>query len=221
MDVVVGKPKHMTPVFSETMKFMEFAPTWTVPASITNDELLPLENKKPGYLASEEIDFYRRTSSGLKRVPRSEVTAEHMAMRPFPFVLRQRAGKKNALGKVKFLMPNKHAIYLHDTKAKKLFGESKRAFSHGCIRLSDPNLMAHVLLQVDGYDQSAVHEYMGLEETTRVHLDDPVPVHLAYFTAWQDDKGVMHFREDIYRQDERLIKALQSLEKPVALAAGR
>ncbi len=219
MDVVVGKPRHMTPVFSETMKFMEFAPTWTVPASITNEELLPLENRKPGYLASEEIDFYRRTSSGLVHVPRSQVTAEEMSMRPFPYVLRQRAGDKNVLGKVKFLMPNKHAIYLHDTQAKKLFGEKRRAFSHGCIRLSNPDLMAHVLLQVNGYDQSAVNEFMNLEETTRVNLDEPVPVHLAYFTAWMDGDGVMQFREDIYHQDERLINALQSLNKPTALTA--
>lgn len=218
MDVVVGKYRHMTPIFSETMKFMEFAPTWTVPASITNEELLPLEAKRPGYLLNEEIDFYRRTATGLQRVPRSEVTPEQMAMRPFPFVLRQRAGDKNVLGKVKFLMPNKHAIYLHDTKAKKLFGETHRAFSHGCIRLSNPDLMAHVLLQLDGYDQSAVHDFMALEETTRVNMNDPIPVHLAYFTAWLGDDGVMNFREDIYRQDQRLIKALQSADSKFSLA---
>jgi len=209
MDVVVGKPKHMTPVFSETLKHVEFAPTWTVPGSITVDELLPIEKRKPGYLLEEEIDFYVRGANGLRRVPRSNITAEAMDQRPFPYILRQRAGEKNVLGKVKFLFPNKHAVYMHDTQAKKLFGKARRAFSHGCIRLSNPDLMAYVVMQLDGYEQAEVNEYMALTNTTRVNLDQHIPVHLGYFSSWQDDQGRMHFREDIYDQDARLIQALE------------
>lgn len=210
MDVVVGKPKHMTPVFSETMKQVVFAPTWTVPASITNDELIPIEKRSPGYFEREEIDFFRHTSSGLKRVPRSAVTRETLDQKPFPYMLRQRAGNKNVLGKVKFLFPNKHAVYMHDTQAKKLFEKPQRAFSHGCIRLSNPDLMAYVIMQLDGYEQSEVNDYMALTSTTNVHLNTPIPVHIAYFTAWQDEYGMMHFREDIYKQDQRLIQALDA-----------
>lgn len=210
MPVVVGKPKHQTPIFSETMKHVVFAPTWTVPSSITNDELIPLEKRKPGYLKSEEIDFFRWTDNGLKRVPRSSVTRETLNRRPFPYMLRQRAGDKNVLGKVKFLMPNKHAIYLHDTQAKKLFGKAKRAFSHGCIRLGDPDLMAYVIMQMDGHKQSEISTLMEATTTTKVDLETHIPVHLAYFTAWQDENGRTHFREDIYKQDQRLDKALRA-----------
>lgn len=210
MDIVVGKPKHMTPVFSETMKYVEFAPTWTVPASITNDELIPIEKRSPGYLQREEIDFFVRGSNGLRRIDRSRVTADTLNQRPFPYILRQRAGAKNVLGKVKFLFPNKYAVYMHDTQAKKLFGEPQRAFSHGCIRLSNPDLMAYVIMQLDGHQQSEVNDLMALTETTQVKLDTRIPVHMAYFTAWQDEYGMMHFRKDIYKQDERLNKALDA-----------
>ena len=210
MDVVVGKPKHMTPVFSQAMKFVEFAPTWTVPGSITNDELIPIEQHSPGYLQREEIDFYVRGSNGLQRVDRSNVTEATLNQRPFPYILRQRAGPKNVLGKVKFLFPNKYAVYMHDTQAKKLFGKSERAFSHGCIRLSNPDLMAYVIMQMDGYQQNEVRDYMALTTTTRVNLDTEIPVHIAYFSAWQDEYGMMHFRKDIYKQDQRLNSALDA-----------
>ena len=211
MDIVVGKPKHMTPIFSETMKHVVFAPTWTVPTSITDEELIPKELRSPGYLKSEEIDFFIRTSKGLKRIDRNSITPETLLEKPFRYTLRQRAGDKNVLGKVKFLMPNKHAIYLHDTQAKKLFGEAERAFSHGCIRLANPDLMAYVIMQLDGYGQSEVRDFMALQDTTTVDLEKHIPVHMAYFTAWQDDSGKMHFREDIYKQDERLIKAMHNV----------
>jgi len=210
MDIVVGKPKHMTPIFSETMKHVVFAPTWTVPASITDEELIPKELRSPGYLESEEIDFFVRTSKGLQRIDRSSITPEALLEKPFRYTLRQRAGDKNVLGKVKFLMPNKHAIYLHDTQAKKLFGEAERAFSHGCIRLANPDLMAYVIMQLEGHGQSEVRDFMALEKTTTVNLDKHIPVHMAYFTAWQDESGKMHFREDIYKQDERLIMAMNN-----------
>jgi len=214
MNIVVGKPRHMTPIFSETMKHVVFAPTWTVPSSITNEELIPKELRSPGYLKSEEIDFFVRTNRGLQRIDASQITPETLQQKPFPYTLRQRAGEKNVLGKVKFLMPNEHAIYLHDTQAKKLFGEAERAFSHGCIRLSNPDLMAYVIMQLDGHGQSEVRDFMALQDTTTVDLEKHIPVHMAYFTAWQDDSGNMHFREDIYKQDERLIKAINSLASP-------
>jgi len=212
MDVVVGTPRHMTPVFSEAMNHIVFAPTWTVPSSITNEELIPLEKKSPGYLEREEIEFFERTSTGLRKVPRSSVDVASYSDQMFPYTLRQRAGDKNALGKVKFMMPNKHAVYMHDTKAKKLFNNSRRAYSHGCIRLSNPDMMAYVIMQLEGHSQSVARDHMAATRTKRVDLNNEIPVHLAYFTAWQDDKGQMHFREDIYGQDKLLIEALENQE---------
>jgi len=150
MAVVVGSKKHNTPVFSQGAQFVEVAPTWTVPASITNNELIPIERRRPGYLASENFDFFRWEGTKLKRVPRSHVSAADFHKRPFPYVLRQRAGADNALGKIKILMPNKFAVYMHDTQAKKLFAKTDRAYSHGCIRLSDPFRLGSLLLQLDG-----------------------------------------------------------------------
>ena len=213
MDVVVGTPRHMTPIFSEAMDHLVFAPTWTVPSSITNEELIPLEKKSPGYLEREEIEFFERTSTGLRKVPRSSVDIASYSDQPFPYTLRQRAGEKNVLGKVKFMMPNKHAVYMHDTKAKKLFDNSQRAYSHGCIRLSNPDMMAYVIMQLEGHSQSVARDNMAATSTTRVDLDNKIPVHLAYFTAWQDDKGQMQFREDIYGQDKLLIEALEKHER--------
>lgn len=221
MPVVVGKPRHQTPVFSEDMSHVVFAPTWTVPASITNNELIPLEKRKPGYLLKEKIDFFKWVDHRLKPVSRSLITAETYNRKPFPYMLRQRAGKDNVLGKVKFMMPNKHNVYMHDTQAKKLFGKAKRAYSHGCIRLGNPDLMAYVVLQMEGYDQKTVQDYMALTETTRVDLKSHIPTHLVYFSAWQDKQGVMHFREDIYGQDKRLVKALKDQSQANILAANR
>lgn len=221
MPVVVGKPRHQTPVFSEEMNHIVFAPTWTVPSSITNNELIPLEKRNPGYLLKEKIDFFKWVGNRLKPVSRSLITAETYNRRPFPYMLRQRAGKDNVLGRVKFMMPNPHNVYMHDTQAKKLFRKAKRAYSHGCIRLANPDLMAYVIMQMEGHDQETIKDYMALTQTTRVDLDSNIPTHLVYFSAWQDQEGTMHFREDIYGQDKRLIKALKNKTRANIVAANR
>jgi len=213
LPVVTGKPKHQTPVFSETMKKIVVAPTWIVPTSITNDELIPLELKNPGYLKKEKIGFYRWSSGKLLPVSKNAVTRETFHQKPFPYVLQQSAGEENVLGRVKFLMPNKHSIYLHDTSARKLFKKTRRAFSHGCIRVSSPEMLGSVLLQMDGYNQTETKDLLAKEKTTTVKLKTPIPTHLVYYTSWVDNDGVLQFREDIYKQDKRLTSALKKREK--------
>ena len=210
MAVVVGSKKHPTPVFSKGARFVEVAPTWTVPASITNNELIPLELKKPGYLERERFDFFRWNSGKLSKMPRSQITESDFNKKPFPYVLRQRSGKGNALGKLKILMPNEHAIYLHDTPAKSLFANTDRAYSHGCIRLSDPFRLGSLLLQLDGKSPQETDKLLKNEKTTRIKLQTTTPTHISYFTAWIDDDGKLQKRKDVYQHNKSLISGLIS-----------
>lgn len=208
MAVVVGSKEHNTPIFSEDAKFVEVAPTWTVPSSITNNEIIPQELRKPGYIDSERMDYYTWVNRKLVKVPRSQVTAADFQKKPFPYVLRQRAGKQNALGGIKVLMPNKYAIYMHDTQAKSLFSKTDRAYSHGCIRLSEPFRLGALLLQLDGKTPEQTKELLAKKSTTRIQLKQTTPTHIAYLTAWVDDEGKLNTRKDVYKNNESIVAAL-------------
>lgn len=210
MRAVVGAVEHQTPSFSRDMSYMEFNPTWTVPSSIANRELIPKERQQPGYLVSRQFDFLERVGDTWVAVPPERITLAELNTEPFPYLLRQRGGPKNTLGRMKFMMPNPHAIYLHDTQAKKHFTFNDRAYSHGCIRLSDPDALANLLLSEDGYSQSTISQSLQGGKTKRVHLRTPVPTHLTYFTTWIDDNGALQRRPDIYHQDQALLSALQA-----------
>ena len=210
MIAVVGSTKHPTPAFTRHMSYLEFNPTWTVPASIANNELVPKERRKPGYLASRQFDYLQRINNRLVKVPAEEVTTDDFKKKPFPYVLQQRGGPINALGRMKFMMPNPYAIYLHDTQAKKHFTLNDRAFSHGCIRLSEPDLLARQLLEGDGYKASAVESALSADRTQRVRLRSPVPTHLTYMTTWVDENGLLQQRPDIYNHDLALTVALRA-----------
>ena len=209
MAVVIGATDHPTPSFSREMSYMEFNPTWTVPRSIANEELVPLERRRPGYLKSREFDFLKVVDGRLQPVPHEDVTPEDLLKTPFPYVLRQRGGPINALGRMKFMMPNPYAIYLHDTQAKRHFTLHDRAYSHGCIRLSDPDTLAKRLMRIDGRSGREVERALAERETTRVRLRSPVPTHLAYFTAWVDEGGEVQRRADVYGHDPALREALR------------
>lgn len=217
MAVVVGSTEHQTPAFSQGAQFVEVAPTWIVPASITNNELIPLELKNPGYLDSEGMEYFQWTNGKLKKVARSSVTRADYHKKPFPYVLRQRAGKDNALGQLKILMPNKHAVYMHDTQAKSLFAKTDRAYSHGCIRLSEPFRLGSLLLQLDGKTQDETDKLLAKTKTTRVKLNNKTPTHISYFTAWVDDEGKLNRRKDVYKHNKNLIAGL--MEKNTLIKA--
>jgi len=209
MNAVVGAVEHPTPTFSENMSYMDFNPTWTVPARITNSELIPLERRNPGYLASRNFEFLQRTGKTLITVPATDVTAEDFARDSFPYILRQRGGPGNALGKMKFMMPNPYAIYLHDTQSKSHFALNDRAFSHGCIRLSQPERLARLLLDLDGQSKEYIAEALKTESTKRIVLRQPIPTHLTYLTTWVDENDVLHRRADVYEHDASLLNALR------------
>jgi murein L,D-transpeptidase YcbB/YkuD len=130
------------------------------------------------------------------------------ASKGFPYMIRQEPGTNNALGRVKFIFPNEHSVYLHDTPSKGLFERTERAFSHGCIRTENPLDLAALLLDDQGWDRARIDDVIQSKETTRVNLDKPVTIMLLYWTAQADADGVVHFRKDLYGRDAAIIEGL-------------
>jgi L,D-transpeptidase YcbB len=203
---VVGKNGKDTrsPEFSDQMEFMVVNPTWNVPRSITTKEYLPLMQANPdaaGHLTI--IDAAGRA------VSRSSIDFSQYTAKTFPYAMKQPPSDGNALGLVKFMFPNKHNIYLHDTPSKSLFNREVRAFSHGCIRLGDPFDFAYALLARQTKDPVGdFKRYLATGVETVVSLHQPVPVHIVYRTAFTAPKGKMNYRRDIYGRDGRIFEAL-------------
>ncbi len=201
---VVGKTYHSTPVFSKKMKYIVINPYWNVPSSIARKEYLPKLRGDPGYLLRQNIHVLR----GGSRIDPYSVNWHSVSSAAFPFRLRQDPGKKNALGRVKFMFPNRFNVYIHDTPSKSLFSKSKRVFSHGCIRVQDPRKLAEVLLQSQGWSVAKVNGQIASGKKRIINLKKPIPVHITYLTAWVNKDGSAHFREDVYGRDKRLSAAL-------------
>ena len=211
MPVVVGKTYHRTPVFSDRIRYLEFNPTWTVPYSIATKEFLPALKKDPDAYATRGFDLLQAGTS----VSWYGIDWQQYSTKKFPYTIRQHPGPKNALGRVKFMFPNKHNVYLHDTPARSLFSKSYRALSHGCVRLAEPVKFAEeVLADLPDWSPDRINAVLTSAETTRVNLKKPLPVHLVYATVWLAADGTVHFRPDIYGRDERLFRALFAKHTP-------
>ena len=201
--VVVGKPGHETPLFSDEMESVVFSPYWNIPDSIAENETAPAMARDPAYLAKQNIEILRTSGGKTETISASDVNWDNPGeLRGLAF--RQRPGSNNALGNVKFLFPNEFNVYLHDTPADALFGRPTRAFSHGCMRVEEPEKLAEYVLK--GYPewtpetmQAAMHA--GVEK--HVKLKEKIPVHVVYFTAWVDENGGLHFQPDIYGYDDK------------------
>ncbi|WP_295799023.1 L,D-transpeptidase family protein [uncultured Microbulbifer sp.] len=199
MRVVVGKPKHATPELATRLTRVVFNPTWTVPANIALRELLPKGSAKL------VAGGYRLVNNRGKSVPFSGRNLR--ALRLGSVALQQRGGEGNALGRFKFVIPNRQAIFLHDTNHKTLFKKRQRAFSHGCIRLEKPQELAQILLDSQGSHRKWNEEKLARvttgTRTRAVELLRPIPVYIAYWTAWVDEEGLLNFRPDIYGRDHQ------------------
>lgn len=204
--VVVGKntSDRRTPEFSDTMEFMIINPSWYVPRSIVTKEYLPLLKRNRGAAGQLQI-----IGSNGRPVNRANIDFTQYNERNFPFSMKQPPSKGNALGLVKFMFPNKYNIYLHDTPSKSLFGRESRAFSHGCIRVHKPFDFAYALLSQQENDPEAFFQNaLRTRKERRVDLREPLPVHIAYYTAWVDAKGQAHYRDDVYNRDAQIFSAL-------------
>lgn len=205
-NVVVGKPGANTVIFSKEMQYVVFAPYWNVPPGILVHEILPAMRRNTGYLARQNMEVV--TGNGQPVAPGS-INWNRYTSGNFPYIIRQKPGGANALGKVKFLFPNEYNIYLHDTPSKGLFGENKRTFSHGCIRVSEPQHLAEWLLRNDSaWNSSRIKDAMNGSKEKFVTLKQKVPVYIGYFTAFVDSNGRLNFRDDVYGHDARLASTL-------------
>ena len=200
--VIVGKPFHQTPMFSDKIAYAEFNPTWTVTPAIAVAEFLPKLRKDPGYLARNDYLLYGGWGAGAPVIDPWSVDWNAVSSKRFPYRIVQQPGPKNALGVVKFMFPNKFNIYLHDTPSRQLFAQTGRAFSHGCIRVHEPVRFAEKLFGLDkSLTPAAIKALIDGKKTRTASLKSRVPVHLTYFTVWIDDDGLPNFFEDIYDRD--------------------
>jgi murein L,D-transpeptidase YcbB/YkuD len=191
MPVVVGKTMSKTVIFSGNMSFVVFSPYWNVPPSILNSEVLPGIKKDKNYLAKHNMEW----NNGQ---------------------VRQKPGKNNSLGLVKFIFPNSNNIYLHDSPAKTLYARDSRAFSHGCVRVGKPRDLAIEVLKNDPeWTPEKIDAAMRAGTEKWVPLKNKIPVHIGYFTAWVNEQGEIHFYEDIYKRDDQLFDILIGYEEPV------
>ncbi|MFW6027273.1 MAG: L,D-transpeptidase family protein [bacterium] len=208
-EVVVGAPFHRTPVFSDQIRYLVFNPYWNVPESIVKEEFIPELRQNPYYLEDEDYELLADWSENARTIDPLSVNWNEVDPEKFPYRIRQKPGPKNSLGNIKFMFPNKHDIYLHATPKQELFDHNARAFSHGCIRVRDPISLAQILLRgKDAWTRDRILQETQGNTPRRVSLDSAVPVHLYYLTAWTDQDGALHFREDIYQRDQLLARAL-------------
>jgi murein L,D-transpeptidase YcbB/YkuD len=186
---VVGDPKHPTPMLASTITDVVINPYWTIPVSIIEDEIRPILKRDPGYLERNNMHWQNGN-------------------------LVQDPGGKNPLGKIRFTFTNKFGVYVHDTSAPGLFANAERARSHGCLRIEKPVDLAAVLLAADpDWPREKIVQTISEGKTTRVALKTPMPVVIAYWTAFTDPDGTVEFRDDVYGRDERLAGALKQIRE--------
>lgn len=204
MRVVVGKTSAKTELFKGQLNTVVFSPYWYVPRSIITKEILPDLKKNPsGYLKSHDMEIVR-TPDDSEAVSPSSIEWNTITEDNFPYILRQKPGEKNALGKVKFLFPNQYSIYMHDTPSKKYFNDTDRAFSHGCIRVAEPQKLAKFVLKDNkAWTSEKIDSVFKNTGEKEIQVKSgKIPVTITYFTSWVDSKGNLNFRNDIYERDK-------------------
>ncbi len=209
--VIIGQLQHQTPVFSDSIKYIEFNPYWNITPDIAKNEDLPHLRKNPRYLSDRHVRLFSSWEGDATELDSTTMDWQQVSpSRMAGFKLRQDPGPWNALGKIKFVFPNKYSIYMHDTPSRNLFSRTKRDFSHGCIRLSNPLSLALFALedQGKGWTSEQIQSAYDSDKRVVVRLTPPLPIHITYQTSWVDKDGQIHFNRDIYSRDEKLFKAL-------------
>ncbi len=211
MRVIVGKEYNATPIFSETLEYIAFSPTWTVPISILRDDFYDKLVKDPSYLNKNHFEIYADWNENSVPISAETIQWRKLDRNTINYKLVQKPGPWNALGRVKFMMPNKMAIYLHDTPTTHLFNATDRSYSHGCIRVERPiDLAVYLLKDGAAWNHTRVSEYLDLDEPKNVVLPKKVPVHIVYKTAWVDDgSGDVYFLSDVYNHDKMQLASLE------------
>ena len=209
--VIVGELKNQTPIFSDRIQYLDFNPYWTITRDIASKEELPRLQQNPRYLVDRKVRLFSSWDADAveidsTRVKWNSISAAQMAR----YKLRQDPGPLNALGQIKFVFPNRYAIYMHDTPKRDLFSRSSRNFSHGCIRVSEPLALAAFVLEQEkaAWTADKIKETIDTGKRKVVNLTTPLSVHLTYQTTWVDKEGSIHFNRDVYGRDTELSLAL-------------
>lgn len=207
MAVIVGDKKFPTPIFSDKISYVVLNPSWNIPDSIAKNEIIPKLLKDPNYLADKGIDIYAGWNGTPEKVDSKNIIdgailEDEEYLRNFRFS--QTSNHDNPLGKMKFMFPNKYSVYIHDTPAKSLFENARRAYSHGCIRLSKPEELLSIIANEDkNLDILKANEILTTKVSEKsISLDKKIPIHIIYLTSWVDENGVLQFRDDIYNFDK-------------------
>ena len=212
--VMVGQPFNQTPIFRSAITYLVVNPTWTIPPEIVKNETVPRILTEKNYLAKQHLRIL--TSTGEEVNPTSVPWRQFMG-KYLPYTLRQDPGEENSLGLIKFIFPNPHHVYLHDTPSKALFDRTQRAFSHGCIRVQNPLELGRRLLTNDPGNQvneAKFNQILSSGKTTTVILKQPLPIYLMYLTANVQDGRIM-FKPDLYNRDQGIFEALNAQPSPV------
>jgi murein L,D-transpeptidase YcbB/YkuD len=206
--VIVGTPKNRTPTFSHVMNHVVVNPYWNVPASIVRNEMMPMVQRDSSYFARHGYEVFANVGGRVRQI--NSYWVNWYAVNPRLISVRQVPGDFNALGRIKFMFPNQHSVYLHDTPTKRLFERDMRAFSHGCVRVQNPLDFADSILPhaAPDWNSTRLEEMYGGPER-RVDFDNPIPVHISYFTARADAEGEIHFFDDVYGYDAAMAPLLQ------------
>ncbi len=232
MKVVVGREAWETKSFDDTLTHLVFNPYWYVPPSIFFARILPairsvdtgkgiapqtssdsLKRKAIDYLSGHRYELIEKHSGEAKIVDPGEVDWSRVREDDFPYTVRQKPGPGNAMGRVKFLFPNEHAIYLHDTPVQRHFEMEERIASHGCIRIEKPLELAEWLLEPQGWTRMRIEDVLATGENRRENLERGIPIFITYFTVWVDSDGAIQFRKDIYGWDENLLSGFSPAQE--------
>jgi murein L,D-transpeptidase YcbB/YkuD len=206
MRVINGRRDRTTPAFKSRLTHVVFNPYWTVPYRIAVKDLLPKQLADPAYFSEQQIEVFQRIDGENVLVDPESIDWTQYSESYFPFLLRQQPGPKNALGRLKFQSPNRFDIYLHDTPSRSLFQKPVRTFSSGCIRLEDPKRLAAMVMDTE---EATIVEKIDNNETTQEPVRNRLPIYVVYLTAWMDENGTVHFRDDVYGKDQLLAEQKQ------------
>ena len=213
MGLVVGRIDRPTPLFSNAIRYMVLNPTWTIPDNLIKRDLIHVLRENPMYLEENNIHVF----SGNKEI---QITQEMLdpyetSKKRVPYRFVQFPGDNNALGRIKFMFPNKYAVYLHDTDNKSLLSRRYKIYSSGCMRVEKPFDLMNILLEhaKGSYSQSDIEEILASNEPTTIKLSKAIPVHILYFTVYEED-GLAYFKNDIYLYDKIIEESVQGHKKP-------
>ena len=214
MKTVVGRKKRQTPVFNTSINTLVINPSWNVPKSIAFKDILPKWEQDIDFLKSHNLQIRSGWGSNSNIIPAELVIPENMYQGAEYLRFFEPPSKRNTLGQFKFLSQSRYAIYLHDTPAKHLFKRTRRDYSSGCVRLEKAQDLASALLSIEKRPEEAkLSQLAKTDKTRKINFSAPIPLHIVYWTAWLDNEGTLHFRDDIYKRDLNDLAKLKSEEK--------